>query len=108
MEEIDYSEIRPLPTTFFERARIWRPQPQVTLKLQVDADILEWFRNASDNWEARMQAALRLYGESLGATKAATESCCHPWHPGPGMDCRDDEICGWLGERPCAVAEVVA
>lgn len=34
-EEIDYSEIAPLSATFFERARVWRPQPQVTLKLQV-------------------------------------------------------------------------
>jgi len=33
-EEIDYSEIGPLPETFFERARIRWPQPQVTLKLQ--------------------------------------------------------------------------
>ena len=63
-EEIDYSEIGPLPETFFERARIWQPQPQVTLKLQVDADILDWFRKASDNWEGRMRAALRLYVES--------------------------------------------
>jgi len=63
-EEIDYSEIAPLSTTFFERARIWHPQPKVTLKLQVDADIIEWFQNASDNWEAQVQAALRFYVES--------------------------------------------
>ena len=63
-EEIDYSEIAPLPTTFFERAHLWRPQPKVTLKLQVDADIIEWFQNASDNWETQVQAALRFYVES--------------------------------------------
>lgn len=63
-EEIDYSEIAPLSAAFFERARVWRPQPQVTLELQVDADILEWFQNTSDNWEAQVQAALRFYVES--------------------------------------------
>ncbi len=63
-EEINYSEIAPLTTAFFERARLWRPQPKVTLKLQVDADIIEWFQNASDNWETQVQAALRFYVES--------------------------------------------
>lgn len=63
-EEIDYSDIPPLSTTFFERARVWQPQPKVNLKLQVDADIVEWFQNAGDDWEARIQAALRFYVES--------------------------------------------
>jgi uncharacterized protein (DUF4415 family) len=63
-EEIDYSEIAPLSATFFERARVWRPQPKVTLTMQVDADIVEWFQTASDHWETRMQAALRFYVES--------------------------------------------
>lgn len=63
-EDIDYSEIAPLPASFFERARMWQPQPQVTLHLQVDADILEWFQNSSENWEAQVQAALRFYVES--------------------------------------------
>jgi len=63
-EEINYSEIAPLSATFFERARVWRPQPQVTLKLQVDADIVEWFQQTGENWEAQMQAALRFYVES--------------------------------------------
>ncbi|MBN2003190.1 MAG: hypothetical protein JXA21_07515 [Anaerolineae bacterium] len=63
-EEIDYTEIAPLSATFFERARVWQSQPQVTLQLQVDADILEWFQKSSDNWEAQVQAALRFYVES--------------------------------------------
>ena len=63
-EEIDYSEIAPLSTAFFERARVWRPQSKVTLTMQVDADIVEWFQTAGDNWEAQVQAALRLYVES--------------------------------------------
>ncbi len=70
-EEIDYSEIAPLSAAFFERARVWQPQPQVTLKLQVDADILEWFQKTSDNWEAQVQAALRFYVESHKAYQAS-------------------------------------
>jgi uncharacterized protein (DUF4415 family) len=30
----------------------------------MDADVLEWFTSESDNWEARLQAALRLYVET--------------------------------------------
>ncbi len=63
-EEIDYSDITPLSAAFFERAGVWRPQPQVTLELQIDADILEWFQQTGDNWEAQIKAALRFYVES--------------------------------------------
>lgn len=63
-EEINYSEIAPLSAAFFERAKVWQPQPQVTLKLEVDADIVEWFQQTGKNWEAQIQAALRVYVES--------------------------------------------
>ena len=63
-EEIDYSDIPPLPDTFFKRAKVWRPQPKVTVTVELDADILEWFKAEAEDWEARMQAALRLYVEA--------------------------------------------
>jgi uncharacterized protein (DUF4415 family) len=43
-DEIDYSDIPPLPDSFFERAKVWRPQPKVTVSVEMDADILEWFK----------------------------------------------------------------
>ena len=63
-EEIDYSEIAPLSDVFFKRARVLQSKSKVTLTMQVDADIVEWFQKASDNWEAQVQAALRFYVES--------------------------------------------
>jgi uncharacterized protein (DUF4415 family) len=63
-EEIDYSEIAPLSDAFFKRARVLQSKSKVTLTMQVDADIVEWFQKASDNWEAQVQAALRFYVES--------------------------------------------
>jgi uncharacterized protein (DUF4415 family) len=63
-EEIDYSDIPPLPDTFFKRAKVWRPQPKVTVTVELDADILEWFKAEAEDWEARMQTALRLYVEA--------------------------------------------
>jgi len=68
-DEIDYSDIPPLPDTFFERAKVWRPQPKVTVSVEVDADILEWFKAENDNWEAQMQTALRLYVEANKANR---------------------------------------
>ena len=62
--DIDYSDIPPLPERFFREARLWQPQPKVTVTLEMDADLLDWFKAESDDWEARLQAALRLYVEA--------------------------------------------
>ncbi len=63
-DEIDYSDIPPLPDTFFKRAKVWRPQPKVAVTVELDADILEWFKEEAGDWEARIQTALRLYVEA--------------------------------------------
>jgi uncharacterized protein (DUF4415 family) len=63
-EEIDYSDIPPLTERFFREAKLWQSRPKVTVTVKVDADVLEWFKSESDNWEARLQAALRLYVET--------------------------------------------
>lgn len=62
--EIDYSDIAPLTEDFFRRARLWKPHQKVQVTVEVDADILEWFQTEDDDWEARLQAALRLYVET--------------------------------------------
>ncbi len=63
-DEIDYSDIPPLPDTFFKRAKVWHPQPKVAVTVELDADILEWFKEEADDWELRIQTALRLYVEA--------------------------------------------
>ena len=62
--DIDYSDTPPLSDRFFREARLWYQQPKVTVTVEMDADLLEWFKSESDNWEARLQAALRLYVEA--------------------------------------------
>jgi uncharacterized protein (DUF4415 family) len=62
-EEIDYSDIPPLDESFFERARQWLPKQKIAITMQVDSDVLAWFK-AEDDWEERMQAALRIYVEA--------------------------------------------
>jgi len=63
-EDIDYSDIPPLADAFFERAKIVRPTRKVEVSVKLDSDILEWFKTETDDWEDRMQAALRLYVET--------------------------------------------
>jgi uncharacterized protein (DUF4415 family) len=61
-DEIDTSEIPPLPADFFQRARVRMPKQLVTV--QIDADLLQWFQSQGDDYERRMNAALRLYVEA--------------------------------------------
>ncbi len=63
-EEIDYSDIPPLSASFFQRAQLWRSRQKVTVTVEMGADVLEWFQTVGDNWEAKVQAALRLYVEA--------------------------------------------
>jgi len=63
-EEINYSDIPELPDSFFKRAKVWHPHSKVTVKVKLDEDLLEWFKAESDDWEARIQTALRLYVET--------------------------------------------
>ena len=70
-EDIDYSDIPPLDERFFERAKLWSQQPKVTVTVEIDADMLEWFKSEGDDWEARLLAALRLYVEAHKAYQKA-------------------------------------
>ena len=63
-EQIDYSDIPPLPEAFFKRAAVWQPQPKVSVTVDLDVDILEWFKVEADDWQSRIQTALRLYVEA--------------------------------------------
>jgi uncharacterized protein (DUF4415 family) len=61
-DDIDTSEIPPLTADFFRRARVRMPKQRVTV--QIDADLLQWFESQGDDYERRMNAALRLYVEA--------------------------------------------
>jgi len=63
-DEIDYSDIPPLPDTFFKRAKILRPQRKVSVTVELDADILDWFKSETEDWGSGIQTALRLYVET--------------------------------------------
>lgn len=63
-EEIDTSDIPPLDEKFFANARLRMPGNKVSVTLDVDADVLEWFRAQGEEFQHRVNAALRIYAEA--------------------------------------------
>ena len=68
-EEIDTSDIPELDDEFFERARLRTPDRQVPVTLRVDANVLEWFKAQGEDYEERVNAALRLYAAAHKARR---------------------------------------
>jgi len=62
-EEIDTSDIPPLGDEFFAQARLRMPE-KVSVTLDVDADVLEWFKAQGEDFQNRINAALKLYAEA--------------------------------------------
>jgi uncharacterized protein (DUF4415 family) len=63
-EEIDTSDIPPLDETFFANARLRVPRKKVSVTLDVDADVIEWFRAQGEDFQNRVNAALKIYAEA--------------------------------------------
>ncbi len=62
-EEIDTSDIPPLDETFFANAKLRVPE-KVSVTVNVDADVLKWFRAQGEEFQQRINAALRIYAEA--------------------------------------------
>ncbi|HEX9917891.1 MAG TPA: BrnA antitoxin family protein [Pyrinomonadaceae bacterium] len=62
-EEIDTSDIPPLDEAFFADAKLRVPE-KVSVTVSVDADVLEWFRAQGEEFQQRINAALRIYAEA--------------------------------------------
>jgi len=72
-DEIDVSDSPPLPEDFFARAKWLMPgesasRQTVKVEIELDPKILAWFQSQGQDYERRMQAALRLYAEVHQAT----------------------------------------
>lgn len=75
-EAIDTSDIPPLTEAFFEHARLHQRRQRVTVAVTLDQDVLTWFQAQGDDWERRVNAALRLYAEihQAASSVAAVDS----------------------------------
>jgi len=57
--EIDYTDIPPLGDTFFSRAQLGLPYA-----VQIDPDVLRWFRQHNANYSEQINTILRQYIEA--------------------------------------------
>lgn len=68
-DDIDTSDIPPLTEDFFNHATVRVPKRAETITVQVDADVLDWFKAQGDDYERRVNAALRIYAEAHKAMR---------------------------------------
>ena len=61
---IDTSDIPPLNQTFFATATWRMPKPNVQITVEVEPEVVEWFRAQGDNCERCLAAALRIYAQA--------------------------------------------
>jgi uncharacterized protein (DUF4415 family) len=62
--EIDTSDIAPLDDDFFDRASLNMPEGKSAVLLNVDNDILEWFKSQESEFNRLVNTALRDFVDS--------------------------------------------
>lgn len=63
-EDIDISEIPPLDELFFAEANLRLPQGKESVLLNVDAEVLAWYRRHGKDFQTLVNAALRDFAET--------------------------------------------
>ena len=63
-DEIDTSDIPELDDEFFAKAQLRIPKGRRPVMLCVDSDVLEWFEEQGPDFQARMNAALKIYADA--------------------------------------------
>ena len=63
-EEIDYSDIPPLTDEFFENAMLRVPAAQADNLIQLDPEVMAWFRSQGAEYRSIINSVLRRYMEN--------------------------------------------
>ena len=63
-EMIDTSDIPPLSDEFFATAKWRMPKQDITVTVEVEPEVVEWYRAQGDNYERYLAAALRIYAQA--------------------------------------------
>ena len=63
-DKIDTSDIPPLTEEFFATARWRMPEPTEKVTVEVESEVIEWFRAQGDDYERYLAAALRIYAQA--------------------------------------------
>ena len=62
-EEIDYSDVPPLRKKFFEGATVYIPASKRAAAVQLDEDVLAWFKAQNEEYQSLINVVLRKYME---------------------------------------------
>ena len=68
-EMIDTSEIPELTEEFFTTAKWRMPKPNVQVLVEVEPEVIEWFKAQGKNYQRYLAAALRIYAQAHQAFK---------------------------------------
>jgi uncharacterized protein (DUF4415 family) len=63
-EMIDTSDIPPLTEEFFATAKWRMPKPRVKVTVEVEPEVMEWFKAQGENYQRYLSAALRIYAQA--------------------------------------------
>ncbi|WP_413171050.1 BrnA antitoxin family protein [Anabaena azotica] len=70
-EDIDYSDIPPLTDEFFAKATLRIPASQAKNVIQLDPDVIAWFKADNLDYQTAINDILRRHIESSGNQKSA-------------------------------------
>jgi uncharacterized protein (DUF4415 family) len=62
-EDIDTSDIPPLSSEFWAKAKLRTPK-QITTSVQIDPETFAWFQSQGENAAQQMSVALKIYAEA--------------------------------------------
>jgi uncharacterized protein (DUF4415 family) len=68
-EMIDTSDIPPLTEEFFATAKWRMPKPKVKVTVEIEPEVMEWFKAQGENYQRYLSAALRIYAQAHQAFK---------------------------------------
>ena len=61
---IDTSDIPPLTDEFFATAKWRMPKRDVTVTVEIEPEVVDWYKAQGDNYERYLAAALRIYAQA--------------------------------------------
>ena len=61
---IDTSDVPPLTEKFFSTAKWRMPKDKVKITVEVEPEVLKWFKSQGDNYENYLTAALDIYARA--------------------------------------------
>lgn len=61
---IDTSDIPPLTEDFFATAKWRMPKPKVKVMVEIEPEVLDWFKAQGSDWKHQLTAAVRIYAHA--------------------------------------------